>query len=104
VVLAAVVTSTFEGYAERLEASRLVLEGAATSDAVATAIGELDAAVAGVEGHGFEPTPFAPAPELAAITLGVARAVKPAPVSTGNTSGRHVLRRSARAGPAMMAP
>jgi len=46
----------------------------------------------------------APAPELAAITLGVARAVKPAPVSTGNTSGRHVLRRSARAGPAIMAP
>ena len=55
-------TSTFEDYAERLEASRLAPGGAATSDVVATAIGELDEAVAAVEGHGFEPTPFAPAP------------------------------------------
>ena len=58
-------TSTFEGYAERLEARRLAQVGAAAPEAVAAAIGELDAAVAGVEGHGFEPTPFGPWPELA---------------------------------------
>lgn len=84
-------TSTFEGYAERLEASRLVPEGAATSDAAATAIGELDAAVAAVEGHGFEPTPFAPAPELAGAA-GIGDAELWIKDETGNVSGSHKAR------------
>ena len=84
-------TSTFESYAERLEASRLVPEAAATPDAMATAIGELDAAVAGVEGHGFEPTPFAPAPELAEAA-GVGDAELWIKDETGNVSGSHKAR------------
>lgn len=83
--------STFEDYAERLEASRLVPEGAATSDAVATAIGELDAAVAGVEGHGFERTPFAQAPELAEAA-GIGGAELWIKDETGNVSGSHKAR------------
>ena len=84
-------TSTFESYAERLEASRLVPEGAATPDAMAAAIGELDAAVAGVEGHGFEPTPFAPAPELAEAA-GIGDAELWVKDETGNVSGSHKAR------------
>ena len=83
--------STFEGYAGRLEASRLVPEGAAASDAAATAIGELDAAVAAVEGHGFEPTPFAPAPELAEAA-GIGDAELWIKDETGNVSGSHKAR------------
>ena len=66
-------------------------EGAATSDAVATAIGELDAAVAAVEGHGFEPTPFAPAPELAGAA-GIGDAELWVKDETGNVSGSHKAR------------
>ena len=84
-------TSTFEDYAERLEASRLAPAGAATSDAVATAIGELDEAVAAVEGHGFEPTPFAPAPELAEAA-GIGDAELWVKDETGNVSGSHKAR------------
>ncbi len=84
-------TSTFESYAERLEASRLGPEGAATPDAAATAIGELDAAVAGVEGHGFEPTPFAPALELAQAA-GIGDAELWVKDETGNVSGSHKAR------------
>ncbi|MXW99303.1 MAG: PLP-dependent lyase/thiolase [Acidimicrobiaceae bacterium] len=84
-------TSTFESYAERLETSRLVLEAAATPDAMATAIGELDAAVAGVEGHGFEPTPFASAPELAEAA-GIGDAELWVKDETGNVSGSHKAR------------
>ncbi len=85
------VTSTFEGYAERLEASRLAPGGAAASDAVATAIGELNRAVAAVEGHGFEPTPFAPAPELAEA-VGIGDAELWVKDETGNVSGSHKAR------------
>ncbi len=84
-------TSTFEDYAERLEASRLAPAGAATSDAVATAISELDEAVAAVEGHGFEPTPFAPAPELAGAA-GIGGAELWIKDETGNVSGSHKAR------------
>ena len=66
-------------------------EGAATPDAAATAIGELDAAVAGVEGHGFEPTPFAPAPELAEA-VGIGDAELWIKDETGNVSGSHKAR------------
>ena len=83
--------STFEDYAERLEASRLARGGAATSDAVATAISELDAAVAAVEGHGFEPTSFAPAPELAGAA-GIGGAELWIKDETGNVSGSHKAR------------
>ena len=84
-------TSTFESYAERLEASRLAPGGVGASDAVATAIGELDTAVAGVEGHGFEPTPFAPAPELAEA-VGIGNAELWIKDETGNVSGSHKAR------------
>ncbi|MCE2512444.1 MAG: pyridoxal-phosphate dependent enzyme [Acidimicrobiia bacterium] len=83
--------STFEDYAERLEARRLAPGGVAASDAVATAIGELDAAVAAVEGHGFEPTPFAPAPELAEA-VGIGDAELWIKDETGNVSGSHKAR------------
>ncbi|MYA84485.1 MAG: PLP-dependent lyase/thiolase, partial [Acidimicrobiaceae bacterium] len=84
-------TSTFESYAERLEASRLAPEGAANPEAASTAIGELDTAVAGVEGHGFEPTPFAPAPELAEAA-GIGDAELWVKDETGNVSGSHKAR------------
>ncbi|MYJ41215.1 MAG: hypothetical protein F4076_02035, partial [Acidimicrobiaceae bacterium] len=84
-------TSTFESYAERLEASRLPPERAAAADAVAAASGELDAAVAGIEGHGFEPTPFAPAPELAEAA-GIGDAELWVKDETGNVSGSHKAR------------
>ena len=83
--------STFEGYADRLEARRLVPEGAVASDTAATAIGELDAAVAAVEGHGFEPTPFTPAPELAEAA-GIGDAELWIKDETGNVSGSHKAR------------
>ncbi|MYK74541.1 MAG: PLP-dependent lyase/thiolase [Acidimicrobiaceae bacterium] len=89
--MAGVVTSTFESYAERLEASRLPPERAAAADAVAAASGELDAAVAGIEGHGFEPTPFAPAPELAEAA-GIGDAELWVKDETGNVSGSHKAR------------
>ena len=84
-------TSTFEDYAERLEASRLAPGGAAASDVVATAIGELDEAVAAVEGHGFESTPFAPAPELARAA-GIGGAELWIKDETGNVSRSHKAR------------
>ncbi len=80
-------TSTFERYADRLEANRL----AAASGGAAAAIGELDAAVAAVEGHGFEPTPFAAAPELAAAA-GIGDAELWVKDETGNVSGSHKAR------------
>ena len=83
--------STFEGYAERLEARRLAQAGSAATAAVAATIGELDAAVAGVDGRGFEPTPFSASPGLAeAVGLGGAELwVKD---ETGNVSGSHKAR------------
>ena len=83
--------STFEDYAERLEARRLAPQGAAATDAVVAAIGELDAAVAAVEAHGFDPTPFAPAPELAEAA-GIGDAELWVKDETGNVSGSHKAR------------
>ncbi len=80
--------STFEGYAERLEARLLAPDG---PDALAARIAELDAAVARVEGHGFEPTPFAAAPELAGA-VGIGRAELWVKDETGNVSGSHKAR------------
>ena len=83
--------STFEGYAERLEARRLGPDGAAASDAVAATIRELDAAVAQVEAHGFEPTPFGAAPELAEAA-GIGDSELWVKDETGNVSGSHKAR------------
>ncbi len=79
-------TSTFEAYAERLEAHQQ-----AETDVLRTAVGALDGAVATVEGHGFEPTPFAPAPELAEAA-GIGDAELWIKDETGNVSGSHKAR------------
>ena len=78
--------STFESYAGRLEAGELAETGA-----LRTAVRELDAAVARVEGHGFEPTPFAPAPELA-TAVGIGGAELWVKDETGSVSGSHKAR------------
>ena len=78
--------STFERYAERLEAGRL-----AGTAALRAAVGELDAAVAQLEGHGFEPTPFAPAPSLAEAA-GIGGAELWVKDETPNVSGSHKAR------------
>ena len=84
-------TSTFERYCDRLEAHRLVEAGAVSAGELEAAVRQLDDAVARVEGNGFEPTPFAPAPDLAeAVGLGGAELwVKD---ETGNVSGSHKAR------------
>ena len=84
-------TSTFEAYAERLEAGRLQADGAADRDELSAVIGELDDDVAGVEGHGFEPTPFAPVPALAEA-VGIGSAELWVKDETGNVSGSHKAR------------
>ncbi len=83
--------STFERYAPRLEAHRLVEVGTVSAEELVAAIRALDDAVARVEGRGFEPTPFSAAPPLAeAVGLGVAELwVKD---ETGNVSGSHKAR------------
>ena len=83
--------STFERYAPRLEAHRLTEAGAVPVDAARAAIRDLDAAVGGVEGHGFEPTPFGAAPELAAA-VGIGDAELWVKDETGNVSGSHKAR------------
>ena len=84
-------SSTFERYARRLEAHRLVETGVVSADGLLVVVRELDDAVAGVEGHGFVSTPFAPAPALAAAAGigGVELWVKD---ETGNVSGSHKAR------------
>ena len=83
--------STFERYAERLEAHRLIDAAAVSADELRTAVRSLDAAVDAVAGHGFEPTPFGAAPELAeAVGMGDSELwVKD---ETGNVSGSHKAR------------
>ena len=84
-------TSTFEQFAPRLEVHRLVETGELPADRLVSAVRELDAAVARVEGHGFERTPFGPSPELAdAAAIGTAELwVKN---EIGNVSGSHKAR------------
>jgi threonine dehydratase len=60
-------------------------------EAAYRAIRDLDAAVGAVEGHGFEPTPFDPAPELAAA-VGVGDSELWVKDETGNVSGSHKAR------------
>ena len=85
------VASTFEHYAPRLEAYRLVEDGAVPEEAAREAIRDLDAAVGGVEGHGFEPTPFGAAPELAEA-VGIGDSELWVKDETGNVSGSHKAR------------
>ena len=84
-------TSTFERYSRRLETSRLAETGAVSADGLASAVRELDGAVARVEGHGFDPTPFVPAPGLAAA-VGIGDAELWVKDETGNVSGSHKAR------------
>ena len=84
--------STFRRYVRRLEAWRRVERGEITGDELIEAVESLDAAVAAVEGRGFEVTPFGPSPELAsAVGLDplVELWVKD---ETGNVSGTHKAR------------
>lgn len=84
--------STFRRYARRLEAWRRVERGEITGTELIEAIDSLDAAVAAVEGRGFEVTPFAPQPELASavgLDPSVELWVKD---ETGNVSGTHKAR------------
>ena len=84
--------STFWRYARRLEAWRQVERGEITGAELIKAIDSLDAAVAAVEGRGFEVTPFAPQPELASavgLDPSVELWVKD---ETGNVSGTHKAR------------
>ena len=83
--------STFEGYAERLEAYRLTETEHVPAGAVRAAIRDLDGAVGEVEGHGFDPTPFGPAPELAG-EAGIGDAELWVKDETGNVSGSHKAR------------
>lgn len=84
-------TSTFECYSQRLEAGRLAETVAVCADGLASAVRELDDAVARVEGHGFEPTPFRPAPELAEA-VGIGNSELWVKDETGNVSGSHKAR------------
>lgn len=83
--------STFERYADRLDAAQGVAEGTLSRDELIGAIRRIDNAVAAVDGHGFEPTPFGPQHELAeAVGLGPEQLwVKD---ETGNVSGSHKAR------------
>ena len=80
-------TSTFERYAARLDVLRL----ATSAQAALSAVRELDAAVAEVEGHGFESTAFGAAPELAAAA-GIGDAELWVKDETRNVSGSHKAR------------
>ena len=84
-------TSTFERYCRRLETSRLAETGAVSADGFAAAVRELDGAVARVEGHGFESTPFDAAPELAEA-VGIGDSELWVKDETGNVSGSHKAR------------
>ena len=83
---------TFRRYVRRLETWRRVERGEITGTELTEAVESLDAAVAAVEGRGFEVTPFAPCPELASavgLDPSVELWVKD---ETGNVSGTHKAR------------
>ena len=83
--------STFERCAPRLDARRLADTGGLTLDDLLSAVRALDDAVARVEGHGFDATPFAAAPELA-DAAGIGGAELWVKDETGNVSGSHKAR------------
>ena len=84
--------STFERYAKRLEAHRLVDTGAISFDDLIAAIRVINDAVAAVEGHGFDPTPFGQHDSLAAA-IGLDPSVELwVKDESGNVSGSHKAR------------
>jgi len=79
--------STFELHVEALDSHRAAVSNGLSTNGVITMIRSLDAAVAAVDGHGFEPTPAAIQAELAdAIGLESELWVKD---ETHNVSGSH---------------
>ncbi len=79
--------STFEIHADRLDSYRSALDAGLEPSDVIAMIRRLDAAVAQVDGHGFEPTPSVIKSSLASsIGLGSELWVKD---ETGNVSGSH---------------
>lgn len=80
--------STFAIHADRLDVVAAAEANGVDRETVLATIERLDAAVAAIDGHGFEPTPFGPQSRLAnAIELrGAELWVKD---ETGNVSGSH---------------
>ncbi len=79
--------STFESHADRLDSYRVALDAGLVGGDVVAMIRRIDAAVAEIDGHGFEPTPSAIEPDLAAaIGFGSELWVKD---ETQNVSGSH---------------
>jgi threonine synthase len=86
------VASSFELYLDRLDVARLVDDGTISRDDLVGVIQRLDSAVAEIDGHGFEPTPFGPQPglcEAVGLSNGTQLWVKN---ETGNVSGSHKAR------------
>ncbi len=84
--------SSFEHYLDRLDVAHLVDDGTISRDDLVAVIRRLDAAVAEIDGHGFDPTPFEPQPRLresVGLPDGVQLWVKD---ETGNVSGSHKAR------------
>ncbi len=85
-------TSTFETYLDRLDLADLYRDRTHSRDAVVAAIRSIDSAISDQEGHGFEPTPFSPQPELAK-SLGLDTTVELwVKDETNNVSGSHKAR------------
>ncbi len=85
-------TSTFERYVDRLDVGRQLTDGALSRDDLVAIIRRIDSAVAQVEGHGFEPTPFVIERELA-IAVGLDEATELwVKDETHNVSGSHKAR------------
>jgi len=86
------VTSTFERYVDRLDVSRHAAERGLTRDALIATIRRIDEAVAGLEGSGFDPTPFGVERELGLAT-GIDASIELwVKNETGNVSGSHKAR------------
>ncbi len=84
--------STFERYVDRLAAARFVAFGNLTRDDLINHIRRIDSAVAEIQGHGFEPTPFESHPELA-TAVGLAEGMQLwVKDETENVSGSHKAR------------
>jgi threonine synthase len=87
-----VAPSSFEQYLDRLDVARLVDDGTISRADLVGVIQRLDAAVAEIDGHGFEPTPFEQQPRLreaVGLSDGIQLWVKN---ETGNVSGSHKAR------------
>ncbi len=86
------VTSTFERYVDRLDVSRHVTDGDLSREDLVATIRRIDRAVAEVEGHGFEPTPFVIERELG-VAAGLPGATELwVKDETDNVSGSHKAR------------